>query len=443
MLKFSSVGAVLAETLVALTGWAACSGNVAIAAADVQGRISDARGAPIAGATVVIWTAAVKTGYSTFCPSCYADCGKRAITDEQGEFAFDGLDRNLRFRLLVACDGFAPTFVDGVDPLHGLVAATLPRRETPQDTSRLVRGRVVGPRGEPVRHAVVEPEFVRFRDENGRIAGMGGAPEGLDPLAVTNDAGEFEIAYRRPALEMTVMVKARGMAPKRFAKLTTGEERHVLAVSGGATVRGRLTHEGRAVADAEMGLMSKSRAIFEYFPEERIGTQQDGTFVFPSVPVPGEWYVYAKMDSIVRWGATAAIACATSREDEDVDLGDVEVKPGHRLRGQVILTDGQPIADGMRIFVTCDRAWDTQTVALPADGRFEFANLPSDDYSIHVGVKGYRLSPQNPNLGSSIEGLIDRDVDDFVILLDRGGDDFLRPLDDTFKGKPLRSAPRP
>ena len=57
----------------------------------------------------------MKKGYSTFCPSCYADCGKRTITDAQGKFAFKGLSPDLWFQLLVVGKGYEPTFVNKVD----------------------------------------------------------------------------------------------------------------------------------------------------------------------------------------------------------------------------------------------------------------------------------------------------------------------------------------
>ena len=104
-------------------------------------------------------------------------------------------------------------------------------------------------------------------------------------------------------------------------------------------------------------------------------------------------------------------------------LGDMTLQPGHRLSGRVVLTDGKPIADGMRILLSAQRAWDSQTHDLPPDGRFEFVGLPTDDFSIHPAMKGYHLSSKNPNLNLGIEGFIDRDVDNFVILLDPGKDD--------------------
>ena len=264
------------------------------------------------------------------------------------------------------------------------------------DPRRVVHGHVVGPRGEPLAGAVVEAEAVAYQDKNGSDSRTWGAPKGLDPLAVTNDQGDFEIAYAKPASSITVMVRARGMAPQRFASLETGTERHTLALNRGASIRGRLVSHGQPVGRAEMGLVARDRTVDNFYSEVRIGTEPDGSFLFVNVPVPGQWYVYAKMDSVHSRGATDAVACVTEREDETVKLGDVTLQPGHRLSGRVVLTDGKPVPDGMRILLSAQRAWDNQTHDLPPDGRFEFVGLPTDDFSIHPAVKGYHLSSEKP-----------------------------------------------
>src|SRR4051812_37635059 len=50
---------------------------------------------PIECGTVYVYTAAVRTGSSPYCPSCYADCGKRAATAPDGTFTIPSLDPDL------------------------------------------------------------------------------------------------------------------------------------------------------------------------------------------------------------------------------------------------------------------------------------------------------------------------------------------------------------
>ena len=410
--------------------------------ATLSGKVTDSAGKALPGATVMVYYAGVKRGYSTFCPSCYADCGKRTTTDGDGAFVIKGLSPDLWFTLLVVREGSAPTFVKRIDPSAGPASATLPARSLPADPAQLLRGRVVGPGGLAIADAVISPESLRWNTPNGPT-GAGGAVEGLDPIAISNDKGEFEVAFNKPGIEMTVTVEARGMAPRRFADLAMGSQRHTLEVSEGATVQGRVMHDGKPLANVQMGLVSRSRSMGQFFSEVRIGTDSDGRFLFANVPAPGDWYVYPKMESIVSLGCAEAVKVSTKDDGATVKLNDIHLRPGHRLRGQVILTDGKPIPAGMTIGIGGDRAWDGQTVPLPPDGRFEFRNLPDDDYSINPAVKGYRLSRENPNLAWSIEGFVDSDVDDLVILLDPGTEDFAGRFGGKFRGKPFVSAQRP
>src|SRR5262249_16600952 len=104
-----------------------------------------------------------------------------------------------------------------------------------------------------------------------------------------------------------------------------------------------------------------------------------------------DWYIYGKMRSVAARGATGAVECATKHDKEIVDLGDLQIKPAHRLRGRVVLSDGKAIPDGMRVTISSATAWDDQTAMLPPDGRFEFLGLSASNYSVFASVKGYTL----------------------------------------------------
>ena len=180
---------------------AATEAKASVGVPTLSGKVSDRDGEPVAGATVMIWTAGVKHGYSTYCPGCYADCGKRAVTDAAGAFAIAHVDPELRFRLLVVREGYAPTFINKVDPFDGPTTVNLARRPSPDDPSRVVRGRVVDPRGEPLAGAVVEPELVMFRDENGRDSGRGVPSKGSirSPSPMTRAISRSPTPNRRRA----------------------------------------------------------------------------------------------------------------------------------------------------------------------------------------------------------------------------------------------------
>jgi hypothetical protein len=182
---------------------------------------------------------------------------------------------------------------------------------------------------------------------------------------------------------MLLQVEARGMATKLVA-VPTGAKRHSITVFDGATIRGRLVNQGKPVPATEIGLIARDKGGFgdnlkivgNPYPEVRIGTQDDGTFLIPNVPVPVGWYVYAKMESIASLGATNPVESSTVRDGELLNVGDLQVIPGHRLRGRIRLSDGVRIPDGMRITIQSDRIWDSQTVLIAHDGTFDFMSIP-------------------------------------------------------------------
>jgi hypothetical protein len=387
----------------------------------ITGTVSDNLGKPLKDATVMVWHAGVKKGYSTYCPSCYRDCGKRTMTDAAGSFTIVNLDPELWFELLVVRDGYTPTFIEKVDPaIAGPRAVSLTQRATVNDPTRVVRGRVVDSHGRALRDAVVLPEGVTTQINGGNHS-IYGTIKGLDPIAVTDSRGRFDLAYSQEASGMMLQVEARGMATKLVA-VPTGAKRQTITVFDGAAIRGRLLNQGKPVAGAEVGLIAQDKGGFgdnlkivgNPYPEVRIGTQDDGSFLIPNVPVPVAWYVYAKMESIASLGATNPVETSTVHNGELLNVDDLEIVPGHQLRGRVTLSDGAGIPDGMRITIAPDRVWDSQTVLIGPDGTFGFRSLPTGKYEIFPSVRGYRLQ----NKQRTIEIIIDKDIDTFALVLE-------------------------
>ncbi|MGA2273021.1 MAG: carboxypeptidase-like regulatory domain-containing protein [Bryobacteraceae bacterium] len=388
----------------------------------LTGKVTDASGKPLEHATAMIYHAGVKTGYSTFCPSCYADCGKRALTDSTGAFTIPSLDPDLWFELLVIHDGYTPAFVPKVDPSQGPAkTAALSPRAPVADPTRVVRGRVVDAHGQPVRDAVVEPMGVSVMTDHGERSGYGGI-EGLEPVAVTDQKGEFELSHAVPALGILVQVVPRGMAPKMVAMLT-GAGRQTLAVGDGAVFRGRLVDHGKPVAGAQVGLYPQTPGGFgrklqvfgDPYQEIRIGTQEDGSFVIPNVPAGVKWYIYGKMAAIAARGAAGPVKCASTADGSEVDIGDLEIQPGLRLRGAVTLSDGAEIRAGMRAYISATRGFDSQEAALGRDGHFEFAGLAPGEYNVWTAVRGYDL----PGKQLMLKVAVEHDLSDFAIKLER------------------------
>jgi hypothetical protein len=119
------------------------------------------------------------------------------------------------------------------------------------------------------------------------------------------------------------------------------------------------------------------------------------------------------MGSLAAQGVAAELVeCETKDDGQEVDVGDIQVKPAFTLRGKVLLSDGKPIPPDMHVNLFADRAFDSQSVMIAEAGRFEIRGLAKGVYDVAASVKGYRLPD-----GETGEVLVDRDVTDLVIRL--------------------------
>jgi Carboxypeptidase regulatory-like domain len=382
----------------------------------VTGAVTDATGQPLDHATVLVYEGRVKTGYGVYCPSCWPDCGKRAITAADGKFSISSLNPNLIFKLLAVKDGFGAAYVDRVDPDQGPAqTAVMQPRVSPSDPAQIFRGRVVDVHGEPMADAVIEQQGIMIPGPNGGMGQRFGAAGWIDQMTVSNEKGEFEMAYGKPAAKMILNVSARAMSPKLFT-VDTGAERKTLTVTAGATVRGRLLYNGKPVANAEIGIMTHERRAGTTYSETRIGARDDGTFAISNVPAGRVWLLYGKMESLASRGiGTGIVPCETKDDGQEVNVGDIELKPAFTLRGKVVLADGSAIPANTRVTLgSADAGWDTQMTVLAPDGSFEFKGLYSGIYTVDSATRDYRV----PN-DLTGEVLVQHDANNVVIALQR------------------------
>jgi hypothetical protein len=381
-------------TLTAVLAFIAMNATTAAERATVNGKVVTGDGKPVGGATVLVYEARVRVGYSASCPTCWVDCGKRTTTDAEGKYLIKGLNPDLVFKLLVVRNGYKTVFVDKVDPSKGPAADAVVKPGTvAAEPSQKVRARIVDEQGDPVKDVVVEQQGVTFNGPRGlgRSFGPDDSPDWLQPLAATDEHGEFEIAYAKTAVEITMSVSPRAMAPK-LVTLPTGPEKRKITVTRGATLRGRLLKpDGTPAANAEIGVFVHARMSGTVFQEIRIGTKDDGTFAVTNVPAGRVWYVYPKMESLASRGLGGdAVVVETKDDGEEVDVGTIRLRHANALRGKVVLSDGKPIPPDMHVTLSSDAAFDSQIVPLAKDGSFEFLGLSKAVYSIAPGVRGYK-----------------------------------------------------
>jgi len=383
--------------------------------ATVSGKIVDLAGKPLENAIVIVHSAGVKKGYSIFCPTCYRDCGKRAVTDANGNYAISGLDPELVFTLVAVKDGYLAAYIWNVDPAAGPAQnAALKPRLSVKDASQIVRGRIVDAQGNAQRGAVVQPDMAVYQRPGGKF-GFSAPNDWINELTVTNDNGEFELAYSTPVLEMTFRVMARGMAPMHFTA-STGGERKTMVVVAGATIRGRLVYEGKPVPEAEVGLVPNDSSMGRWYPEVRIGTGEAGSFAITNVPPGRIWLLHPTMESLASRGIGAdLVECETKFDSQEVNLGEIRLTRAYSLRGKVVLSDDKPIPPEMHVTIATSRFGDGQVTKLDSHGSFRFDGLPDGIYSVIPAVKGYRLPNDCAIVCQSVEIIVNKDVKDFVI----------------------------
>lgn len=412
---------------------------------DLTGEVRAKNAGPLA-ATVFIATAGPKTGTSTFCPSCYADCRKNAKADAQGHFQIDSLNPRLVFQVLAVAKGYKPKFVSKVDPAKGPIKIELDAvtaADAPPERS--LRGRVLDHEGKPIEGAVVEMDGVRTRD--GR--GSWGTIKGVDPLAVTDENGEFLITSQEPYDMMDVTVKARQCAPKNFTKLPCGTAHNELTVTEGTTVVGRVLFDGKPLKDVSIGISGVERGVEEYVGHYEVGTAANGVFALMNLPPDADYYIYGIMDSMKQFGAIPLQKIHVGKDGEETQVGDLIVKPAHRLAGHLELADGQPVPPKTRLLVSREEAWDSVQLTLDEHGGFDITGIPSETISLSARVKGYRVSPKNGSLDLmnpfQLIGRVNSDITNLVVLLDKGAEsrpDYDSNLPDSEwpRNRPLRGA---
>ncbi len=297
-------------------------------------------------ATIFIFTAGPKVGTSTFCPSCYADCRKSAKSDAQGEFKIDSLDPQLIFRILVVAKGYKPKFVSKVDPAKGPLAVDLEAVETWEITpDKSIHGRVVDPEGKPVVGAVVEAHGIRKKNDAGTTWGQ---LPGVDPLAVTDEAGAFLLTSREPFEGLDVRVEARAFAHKQFSMLASGAVRHTLTLTEGATVTGRVVKNGKPLAGVSVGMAGSDRSAENLTGNFDVGTDTEGRFGFVNLPPNVDYFIYGLMGTLKTYGAIPIRKVHTGEDGATLDAGDLVVESAQRLAGRWV---------GKRLGTPCNWTW--------------------------------------------------------------------------------------
>jgi hypothetical protein len=410
----------------------------------LEGAVSTSDGVPVGNALVIIYSAAPRDGGTAPCPTCCPDCGKRTRTDAQGRFSIAGVKDDSLYRLLVAAAGFRPDYIKDADPLYGGASLRLkPLKTRYTKPENRVSAKLIDPKGRPVGGARIEVSGTRFD----AYSYYGSTSGRVDPMAVSDENGEFFLDCTNGIAAITVSIEPRGLARRRMW-LDTGKA-HLIRLKDGVSVTGRLVREGKPLPGAAVSMSTQERESSVFMRGFDGSTDTEGRFRLGNIPADNRYFLYTRMKDMRELGAGLKPQPVTTGADgATIDLGDLEVRPAHALRGRVVTSDAKPLPARTRIYLSLENAWDTQDTYADADGWFEFNGVPADEIDLSVRVSGYRVSAKNPNKDwlneGRLLGRLEGDLEEFIIHLERG-DRFTRdqgpPDSERYpRGKPLRGA---
>ncbi len=354
----------------------------------ISGTVESEKG-PIAGATVLIFSAKPPSPPQILEPFCYPDCLRSAVTDKAGRFSIVDIDGTLRYRLLVAKESYESQYVDDVVLRSDERRITLRRSQLLEGKAEL-SGRIVDIDNRPVPAAAVIPRGYTRGD-----SGMEGPMEKIASAQITDSDGYFWIYTARPVDRLTIEVRARGFASTRFEDVPANHDKvQTLTLPRGVSIQGRLLKDKQPVAGAVMSAVGLARVPGPYFGPWQTITGPDGRFTLPNVTPQADLFVLGKMESLRDLGGVGLVRLKAGADGATVDVGDLSVRPAHKLSGRVVISGNQRLPADTALYVTRlsqqadgsypSTLYDRQAATLGEDGIFEVKGLPNGVYGVSV-----------------------------------------------------------
>ena len=402
-----------------------CLSLWSVAAQDDQARLDGvvlgADGRPLPNAFVSVFSASPRDSQrSTVGIKHYPDCGKHTRTDAQGRFVITAIDKDLLFRLLVTAPGHRPDYIRDADPQFGGAQLKLkPLRFANVPPAQRVTGKLIDAAGRPIPGGRIEVGGTRYAD----VSYSSTTTTKVDPMAVTNEKGEFFLDCTNDVGAITVTIEAPRLAKRRMW-LETGKA-HLIRLKSGVTVTGRVLNQGKPVAGSTITMDTEEREASVFLRGFEVATDAKGNFSLTHVPAETRFVLYTRIKEMEELGAgLSPKPITTEAEGTTLALGDLTMSPAYTLRGRVLLADGQPVPARTRIYLTLENGADSKNVTLDPDGWFEFAGVPADQVSLSVRIPGYRVSAKNPNKDwlneGRLMGRLEKGFEEFFIHLEPG-----------------------
>lgn len=394
---------------------------------ELSGRIVDDQGNGVEGAIVAISTARPRIGPATTCPSCYLDCAKRTLTDQQGRFTISGVSPKLLFTLAAGGAGYQGLVSEYYDP------AKQPAIELKLDSIqespevKTVTGRVVDSSGNPIAGAEVRSRTI-YRT-TGRI---GGSDDAVTPLTLTDSDGNFQITNGNHIRAIDLRVVAAEYAPNEATWQRGGDQGLQIALNHGASIRGRLMAADAPLVGVEVGLVQRNRTIGNIVTPREVSTDADGCFQFDQLPPEMDYTLYTHTGQGAS-GALPVSLVAAPRHGQRADLGDLSTQKPHRLKVIVRTEDGKALPPKSTVYVGRSDAWRGTSVILEQSSKVtvEINDMSDEVYTVSARVPGYQIIQVQPALNKDLNGRypirVNKDVE-VVIMVRKNGAEKPKPI---------------
>ena len=316
-------------------------------------------------------------------------------------------------------------YAEGFEPASGTNAGTAPvelrlapdRNKKPEGKFSL-RAKVVGADSKPIAWARVDPDGVGT--ENG--TGWGYAKTFPDHVFTDKD-GAFVFARDQKFTRLQVYVEVPGSA-RAHLWLDTTNPANLVQLGPGGVIQGRVQKEGKPLADLRVGVSGSDRNSMVDAGHYETRTRADGTFVFSHLAPDTSWQLYGIIASFKAHGSLPPRLVRSGGDGQTNDLGDLEVTAALRLSGTVQARNGEPVPKDLKVSVSYETAWDSQSEKVDASGHFAFDGLHFGKTEVGIQQRGWRLSGENQSMdiynSFRLAGLLEADKTDLVLLVEKG-----------------------
>jgi hypothetical protein len=360
-------------------------------------------------ATVLVSYAQLKTNFESSISIRNPILPKRTQTDSNGNFKIASLDPRWLYFGYVMAPGCKLQQLDQIDLSADPLKVLLKTANTNVPPDKVIHGQVIDANGSPVSGALIDIEGTT-RNGQGTWPGYD-----IDYFSVSDDAGNFVVYGKTPFVAVDGKVEATGFAEASFEQWPSdainqqwsrtgsmpdgsfgyAKPLHQITLIKGASLHGRLLHDGRPVADAEIRINRCGAGSDCWFWGGAVLTDDQGRFSFANQPPHQSWLVCGSWDLLAKAGAVPLTNVKIGEDGSTNDIGDLNLQSVSKVAGRIHLSDGMPIPVNSHYFLSDAAMGSSSPSSVGADGSFQFAAVPGDKVSIFLRVSGYQLTPRD------------------------------------------------